>query len=78
MSGFRDQEVYITGSHGTVLIEETVLGRLPLSGHCTDGLKHTPSLSEKSLLCLSRNFGLRGRLLIWETYRVSAWRIGRL
>ena len=37
----------VPGSHGTVTIGETVLGRLPLSGHHTDSwLKHIPSLSE--------------------------------
>ena len=35
-------------SHGTVIIEETVFGRLPSPGHCTDSrLKHL-YISEKA------------------------------
>lgn len=38
----------VPGSYGTVKIKDSVLGRLPSSGHCTDSwLKHIPSLSEK-------------------------------
>ena len=38
----------VPGSPRTVTIRDTVLGRLPLPGHCTDsGLKHSPSLSVK-------------------------------
>lgn len=36
------------GTHEIVTIRGTILGRLPLPGHCTDSrLKHVPSVSEK-------------------------------
>ena len=42
------REACVPGSHATVTIGETVLGRLPLPEHCTDSrLKHTPRFSEK-------------------------------
>ena len=38
--------------HGTVTIRETVLGRLPLLGHCTDSrLRHTPVFLSKRPAC---------------------------
>ena len=38
----------VSGSHGTVTIKDSILGRLPPPGHCTDSwLKHILSLSEK-------------------------------
>lgn len=44
----------VPGSYGTVKIKDSVLGRLPFSGHCTDSwLKHISSLWERELLpCL--------------------------
>lgn len=47
------REACIPGSHGTGTIRETVPGRLPLPGCCTDSkLKHTPSISEKEAYLL--------------------------
>lgn len=41
----------ILGTRGTVRIRETVLGRLPSTGHCIDStLKHLQSFCEKGLL----------------------------
>lgn len=39
--------VCILGSHGTVTIRDSFLGRPPLSGHTDSRLKHTLSLSMK-------------------------------
>lgn len=67
----------IPGSHGNVTIRDSILGRLPPSGHCTGSrLKHTPSLAEKAAYLLVHSFGLRGRLLIWHIYR-GLWRGSR-
>lgn len=47
------RETYVFESHETLTIEETVLGILPLAGHCTDSrLKHTPSVSVKEAYLL--------------------------
>lgn len=54
----------VIGSHKGVTIRETVFGRLPPPGHCTDTrLRHNPhSFCEKGLL--SWSFRLWGRLQI--------------
>ena len=44
-------------------IGETVLGRLPLPGHCTDSkLKHTPRLSEKEAYMLVQELWSEGQV----------------
>lgn len=44
----------VPGSHRTITIRDSVLGKLPSSESCTDGrLKHTPSLAKKSPICFS-------------------------
>ena len=64
----------VPGSHRTVTIKETVLGRLPPSGHCTDSrLEHNLSLSVKEAICLSWSLNLRGRFQVWHTSR-GVWR----
>lgn len=57
----------IPGSQGTLTIEEAILGRLALPQITLQDsrLKHTSSLSEKE----SYLFCLRGRLLVWHTYK---------
>lgn len=44
---------WIPGSHRSITIRETVLGRLPKQGHCTDsGGEHSPSESVKKACVL--------------------------
>ena len=58
----------ILGSHRTVTIIETVLGRLPFPRHRTDSrLKYTPTLFVKEDICLSRNFSPGDRQWVWHT-----------
>ena len=58
------------GSHGTLTIGKTVLGRPPRPGHSTDSrLKHSPVLLRKRPVCWSWGFSVRGRLLVCYTFR---------
>ena len=60
----------IPGSHRTVTIRETGLGRLPAPEHCTDSrLKHTSNLSVKEAYLLVLEFRLRGKLQVWNASR---------
>lgn len=57
----------IPGSHRTVTIIETVLGRLPFPRHCTNSrLKYTPTVFVKEDICLSRNFSPGDRQWVWH------------
>lgn len=61
----------VPGSHGTVTIRGTILGRLPPPGHCTDSkLKHDPSLPLKDAYLLSWSFSLKDRLQVCHTSRL--------
>lgn len=58
----------VPGSHRTVTIGDTVLGRLPPEGHCPySRLKHMPSLSVKETSMLILEFW--GMLLLQHTSR---------
>ena len=70
LPGSAGQGPCILGSNVTITSKETVLGRLPLLGHCTDlRLKVTPVFLENKPICLSSRFGMRGSHLIWHTSR---------
>lgn len=52
----------IPGTHGTITIEETIFGRLPPPGHCTDSqLNHTLSLPVKKAYLLVLDFQPKGQ-----------------
>lgn len=71
-----DQEALVTRrtctprSHRTVAIRETVIGRIPSSGHCTQSrLKSTPNISVKGAYLLVLEDQLWSRLPVWHTSR---------
>lgn len=60
----------IPRSHRIVTIRETVIGRIPSSGHRTESrLKYTPSLSVKEAYLLVLEAQLWSRLQVWHTPR---------
>ena len=66
----RKPGVFIFWYHWIVTIGKKILSRLPLSRHCiVRRLKHTQSFRERSLLFLSRSFGL-GKAFGLVHYRV--------
>lgn len=47
--------ICVLGSHGTVIIGDSVLGRLPPPGpHADSRLKHTPGFLRKRPICFPR------------------------
>lgn len=68
LSGSGDQGAWIPWLHTAIKIKEMVTGKLPFPVHCSDSRLN---LSNQSLYkrptYIFRNFGLRGRLLVWHT-----------
>ena len=65
------RDTCIPGNYRTLTIVETVLGRLPHPGHCTDTADWNTPLPflRNRPTCLSWSLSLRGSLQIWHTYR---------
>lgn len=63
------KKTFIFCSQMTVRSAKRVLRRITLPGHCMDSkLKQNPNSSRKQKpICLSKNFGLKCRLLVWHT-----------
>lgn len=65
----------VLGYHGTVIIQETVLGQLPLQRHRADSrLKHPPSLCERSLFACPGALASGVGLLFIKSFPVSLFR----